>query len=275
MKNKPYSPDTQRKNHMYTFIPVITTVAFPLLFGGRKNEQSVQEKSPKLNRPKSKVLGITKYEVSDNKIKFFDAKGFPKKRWVLIEEILIQEISSVESFGNKLKITWNEEVYTFVFNKKFESVISLRDKIQSMLKEKQKTIENNKKSNLTKNDLTKVMGIIDLSFDILMGLNKKPIDWANLEGYASELLTCWKLYAEAPFKLDFANVSAAIKNQITEETSKEAYSSLKSIYEYFERLKPDDEQKDNSVNISNTKNLIIAYYLLNDVFAWKSYWRSE
>jgi len=52
----------------------------------------------KINKPNSKGLDITKYEISHNKIKFFYAKGFLKKRWVLIKEIPIQEISGVESF---------------------------------------------------------------------------------------------------------------------------------------------------------------------------------
>src|SRR5665647_863502 len=117
MKNITDPPDFHRKNYQYTLTPLITTVAFPLLIGRQKNAESTQEKSPENKRPKFKSLAIIKYEISDNKIKFFDAKGFPKKRWVLIKEIPIQEISDVESFGNELKITWNEEVYTFVSKK--------------------------------------------------------------------------------------------------------------------------------------------------------------
>ena len=239
MKNKTNPPDTQRKNHHYAFTPLITTVAFPLLIGRQKNAESTQEKSSEnLKNSKSKSLAIIKYEVSDNKIKFFDAKGFPKKRWVLIKEIPIQEISGVESFGNELKLTWNEEVYTFVFKKNSESVISLCDQIQSLLKDRQKTLENNEKSYLRKNDLRKVMDVIDLSFDILMGLNEKTIDWIHLEGNAVGLLDSWKLDEGMPLNLDFANVSAAIKRRIAEETSKEAYGILKSVYEYFDGLKP-------------------------------------
>ena len=222
MKNKANPPDSRQKNHHYAFTPIITTLAFPLLIEHGKNAESLQEKSIKINKPKSKCLDITKYEISDNKIKFFDVKGFLKKRWVLIKEIPIQEISGIESFGNELKIIWNEEFYTFISKKNSELVISLRNKIQNLLKERQKNIKNNEKSYLRKNDLTKVMCVIDLSFDILIRLNEKSIDWVNLEGYATGLLDNWKLNEGKPFNLNFVNVSAAITSKIVEETSKEA-----------------------------------------------------
>ena len=212
---------------------------------------------------------ITKYEISDNKIKFFDAKGFPKKHWVLIKEIPIQEISGIESFGNELRITWNEEVYTFVSKKNSESIISLCDNMQSLLKDRKKTIENNEKSFVRKNALRKVMDVIDSSFDILMGLNEKKIDWIHLEGNVAGVLDSWKLDEGAPLNLDFTNVSAAIKRRIAEETSKEAYGILKFVYKHFDGLKPQDYQKDDSVNLPNAKNLILAYYILNDVLFGK------
>jgi hypothetical protein len=269
MKNKVNPPDTQPKNQHYTFTPIITTLAFPLLIEQRKNTTSLQEKSPKNKKTKSDDIDITKYEISDNKINFFDAKGLLKKRWVLIKEIPIQEITSIENFGNKLKITWNEEGYTFVSKKNSELLTSLFDQIQSLLKERQKKLEKNEKPSLRKNDLSKVMGVIDLSFDILIGLNRKTIDWVHLEGYAAELLNSFRLNEEASLNLDFVNVSAAIKNKIVEETSKEAYGILKSIYEYFDGLKPDVDQEVNNVNIPNVKNLILAYYMLNDILFGK------
>jgi len=71
------------------------------------------------------------------------------------------------------------------------------------------------------------MGVIDLSFDILMVLNEKTIDWVHLEDYAAELLDGFRLNAGASLNLDFINVSATLKSQIVEEISKEAYGILK------------------------------------------------
>ena len=67
MKNKTKVPETQRENHNYSFIPLITTVAFPLLIGRQKNGNSIQEKSLKFNKPTSKGQAIAKYEVTDKK----------------------------------------------------------------------------------------------------------------------------------------------------------------------------------------------------------------
>jgi hypothetical protein len=269
MNSKTNPTDTQRKNHYYAFTPLITTVAFPLLIGRQKNAESIQEKLPKFKKPKSEGLNITKYEFSDNKIKFFDAKGFPKKRWVLIKEIPMQGISAVESYGNELKLTCNEEVYTFYSKKNSESIGSLTDQIQSLIIEQQKALENNEKSYFKKNSLTKVMDVIDLFFDILIGLNEKSIDWIHLEGNVAGLLYSWKQGEGMPLNLDFANVSTAIKRQIAEETSKEAYGILKSVYEYFDGLKPVDYPKDDTMKVSNAKNLILAYFMLNDVLFGK------
>jgi hypothetical protein len=158
MKNRTNPPTTQRKNRQYAFTPLITTVAFPLFIGRQKNAESTQGKSLKYKKPKSKSLAIAKYEVSDNKIKFFDAKGFPKKRWVLIKEISIQEISAVESFGNELKLKCNEEIFTFFFKKNSETVISLTDQIQSLLKEQMKALEKKRKIILQKKWLNQSNG---------------------------------------------------------------------------------------------------------------------
>lgn len=51
---------------------------------------------------------------------------------------------------------------------------------------------------------------------------------------------------------------------------KKLYRFQKSIYEqYFDGLKPEDDQKYYSGYISNTKNLILAYYMFNDILFGK------
>jgi hypothetical protein len=113
------------------------------------------------------------------------------------------------------------------------------------------------------------MDVIDLSFDILMGLNEKSIDWIHLEDYAKGLLNSCNIHEGMSLNLDFANVSASIKKRNAEETAKEAYGILKIVYEYFDVLKPEDYQKDDALNIPNIKNSILAYYMLNDVLFGK------
>lgn len=45
MKNKTNKSDTCSKSKDYSFTPLITTIAFPLLIGRLKKESSIQEKS--------------------------------------------------------------------------------------------------------------------------------------------------------------------------------------------------------------------------------------
>jgi len=276
MKNP---PEIQNKNPDYFYVPAITTVAMPLLFGRRKNLQTIAEspqEKPLKPKEKPKALKIAKYEVSDNKVKFFAAKGFPKKRWMLIKQVPLNEVTSVESFGNELSLTWNGAVYSFVFQKKNESFVALRDQIQGLLGEQQKTVDNsNELASQRKSDLTAVInssiGIVDLSFDILMGLHEKRVNWVRLESYADTLGDSVNFTGQtlAPLNLEFAKVSAAIKRQVPKETSKEAYNILKSIYGYFEGLKPDDDHKDASLNFENAKAVILAYFTLNDLLFGK------
>jgi hypothetical protein len=47
MKNKTNKSDTYTKSKDYSFTPLITTVAFPLLIGRLKKGNSIQEKSPR------------------------------------------------------------------------------------------------------------------------------------------------------------------------------------------------------------------------------------
>jgi hypothetical protein len=132
MKNKATPQDIQPKNHNYSFTPLITTIAIPMLIGRRKKMESATEKSPN-PKPKPRGVAVAKYELSDTMVKFFDAKGFPKKRWVIIKEIPIHEITSIESFVNELNVTWNGTVYSFVFKQKSESFSALCDQIQGLL----------------------------------------------------------------------------------------------------------------------------------------------
>ena len=201
-------------------------------------------------------------------LKFFVAKGFPKKRWVSIKEIPVYEITSVESFGNELSISWNGSVYEFIFKKKNESFVMLRDQIRGLLEGQRKNIEITEKANQRKNDLNSIINfsidVVDLSFNILMGLSRKKISWDILEGYIGSLGTnlSFKGQTMEPLNVDFGDFIVAIKKQALKETSKEAFKILKTIYNYFDNLKAED---DLNIELQNAKTAMLAYYTLNDL----------
>ena len=148
-------------------------------------DSTVQENQPK---PKPKGIPVTKVEVIDNTVKFFVAKGFLKKRWVAIKEIPVYEITSVENFGNELSVTWKGVTDTFFMKEKAESLGKLRDEVNRILEEHQKSLENNEKATLRRNELLGVInasiGIIDSSFDVLIGLQAKRINWQQVEDHS-------------------------------------------------------------------------------------------
>jgi hypothetical protein len=256
----------------YSFAPAITTIAFPLLFGRRK-EKTVAQETPKTKpKPKQKRLAVDKYELTEGAVKFFVAKGFPKKKWVILKEMPLKEITGVENSGNDLTVTWNGADYSFVLRKKSESFVSLRDQIQGLLKTQTKSVADTEKANGRKSDLAAAInasiGVVDVSFDVLMGLHEKRVNWVRLEGLVDGLGYGLKVdgLTVAPLNLDFANLSAAVKGQVPKETSKEAYAILKMIYMFFDGLKPDDDQK---TDFQNAKDAILAYYTLNDLLFGK------
>jgi len=270
MKSKINQKDTRSKNDYYKFTPLITTIAFPILFGRRKKIESPQEKTS-VARPKPKELLVAKYELTDSVVKFSVVKGFPKKRWVLIKEIPIHEITSIENFENELRITWNGSAYLFVLKNKYESFSALRDQIQSLLEEHKKILQKNENTDLRKADLIETINasisVVNLSFNILMSLHKKRVDWARLESYSESLGNCLRFTGQIlePLNTDFSRISAAIKKQIPKETSKETYNTLKAIYEYFNSLKPEKDLKEIIPNLENAKAIILAYFMLNDI----------
>jgi hypothetical protein len=272
MKNEMRPNYIQSKNCDYSFTPSITTIAFPLLFGRKKENPPTQEKTPK-TKPKSKPKGLVvdKYELVESTVKFFAAKGFPKKHWVVLKEIPVQEITGIESSGNDLSVTWNGVVYFFVLRKKSESFVSVRDQIHGLMVDQSKSVQSSESTDEIKSELTKIINasisVVDLSFNILMGLQVKRVIWARLESFADSLGSNLNFNGQiiAPLNLDFGNLSNAIKRQVPKETSKEAYGILKSIYEYFDGLKPQDDQKDTALNFQNAKVAVLAYYTLNDL----------
>jgi hypothetical protein len=279
MKNTMRPQSSQNKNPVYPYTPAITTVAVPLLLFGRRKKaettgQTVQEKTSK-PAPKPKRIVIDKYEISENVLKFFVTKGFLKKHLVTVKEIPISEISAVESLGNQLRVTWQGFTDSFVIYKKGESFSKLRDQIQSLLAEQQKTLENAARAKQRKSDITELIDAsirtVDASFNVLLSLQVKNINWANLETFANglgeNLNLAWKMLPS--LSLDFSNVHEAIKNQTPGKTSKETFNVLKSLYDYFEELKLEDDMGDVHPNFKDAQSAIFAYYMLNDLWLAK------
>ena len=253
---------------------VVTAVALIIvLFVWRKRARKMGGKK---DQPANVAVEVTKVEIADNAVKFFVAKGRRKKRWVIVKEIPVYEITRIENLGNQLSVTWKDVTYTFFTKEKTDLFSGLVGQVNTILEDQRKTKEEKEeKEALRRNELLGVtnasVGIIDLSFDVLIGLQEKRIKWQRLEGYSNSLGENISFTAQTmpPMNLDFSKISPAVKSQLPKETSNEAFSILAAVYGYFDGLNPDEDQKENHPNFQDAKALISAYFMLNDVFLGK------
>jgi hypothetical protein len=242
---------------------------------GRKNKQlpqasSIQEAPAKPKPRKLTGLKVAKYEVVEDKVKFSNMKGLFKKRWVVEREYPLYEVSAVESIGNWLSLTWNSVAYQFML-KKGESFAKLHEQIHTLQSEHQKAKELNERVALRKADLLglidRSLPLVDSSFDILIGLHAKRVDWRQVEVSSQTLGASfsYKPITLPQLDLDFAAIDAAVKSQVAKDTSKETLSVLKAVHGYFTSLKSDDDLALFNPNFEHAKAVLLAYYTLNDL----------
>ena len=179
-------------------------------------------------------LFVTKAEIFDNTVRFFVKKGRLKKRQVIVKQIPVDEITRIESFGNNLSVSLKTLTDTFFTNENAELFINLSDEVNRILEEQQKS-KNGWKVAIRRNELLAVIdasiGIIDFSFNILIGVKKKRINWEYLKIYSSQdLLDTFNFTGKLmpPLNVDFLKISSAIKSQIPEKHQKKPTISLKS-----------------------------------------------
>ena len=144
-----------------------------------------------------------------------------------------------------------------------------------MFEEEHKSIWADEQVALRRTELLAVVkdsiGHIEMSFDILMGLQEKRINWERLDKYSEAFgpNLNFKLQTMSPLILDFLKISSAISSQNIQKTSKEAYNILKTIFEYFNGLSIDDAFKESVPNFQSAKAIVLAYYTLNDLLLGK------
>ena len=147
--------------------------------------------------------------------------------------------------------------------------------VRGSFEKRQKLVESFGKIALRRDELIGVInssiGIVDFSFDLLIGLTKKKIDWMLLEDYSKSLReNSGFIGVTIPsLNLSFLEILSAIERQDPKKTSEEAYNILKSIFNYFESLNLDDDFKESVPNFLSTKAIVLSYYTLNDLLLAK------
>ena len=237
----------------------------------RRKQPEDSSDQQKQQKKKPKGLEVDKFDISDNTVKFFAAKGLGKKQWIVVREIPVLEIEHVENLDNELSVTWKGITDSFFTKEKTDSFGKLVEQINGILEDQRKTSETNEKTALRRSELLAVVnaaiGIVDLSFDVLFGLQNKRINWQQLEAFANGLGENLNFTGQTlpPLSLGFTKIASAVKTQVPNEASKEAFNILKVTYEYFSGLNPAEDMKENPLNFQTVKTLILAYLLLNDL----------
>jgi hypothetical protein len=271
------SQAAQFKQATYTHNPTTSMPAATLLLFGRKKKEANPTSTATQEAPQSKPKKhtgqkVAKAEIAEDKLRFYAEKGLFKKRWVVVKEFPVAEVSEAESSENWLRLKYNGVDYTFLLKRKNDSFNELFVQLQAALEEFKKVRERKERAEVRKKDLlaalNTVFPTIDASFDVLMGLHKKRVDWTQIEGYTQTWGLPLNFQAQTlpPLDLDYSKVAAAIKAQVAKETAKETLNLLKTVHAYFTALKPEDDIAEAAPNFEQTKAIILAYYTLNDLF---------
>ena len=147
--------------------------------------------------------------------------------------------------------------------------------VSRSFEKQQKLMEDYEKVFLTRKELVDLIydsiNLIDLSFDILIGLQKKRINWRLLEEYSKTLAENSGFISRLipSLKADFSKISSATRSYIPQKTSEATYSLLKVIYSYFDTLSLDENREENLPNFQTAKDIILSYFTLNDILLGK------
>src|SRR5208282_5974328 len=106
---------------------------------------------------------VSKVEVSENIAKFFVAKGFGKKQWIVVREIPLLEIEHILKFGNELNVTWKGTTDSFFTKAKTDLFSKLVDQVNIMFEDQRKSKENNEKELKAAIRRNELLGIINTS----------------------------------------------------------------------------------------------------------------
>ncbi|NLB76656.1 MAG: hypothetical protein GX799_09365 [Crenarchaeota archaeon] len=225
----------------------------------------------KKETPSSKGIIVAKYELNQNEIRFFSTIGLFNKQLVLAQEFLIDELTSIENFGNRLSLTRNGTPYNFVLKRKGESFTEFYAQILNARQECQKKLQRIEKVTNQKVELLKFLNkslqIIDISFDILMKLHVTRIDWDLVATDTKRLNDAFSFETVMlpAFELNFSKLNLSTSRQNPKGTAKETFTVLKALYDYFIGLKPPDNLVDMNPVFEEIKTMIIVYYTLNDL----------
>jgi len=222
-------------------------------------------------------VGKGTLEITGDILLFTVKKGFFEKRQEIVREIYLKNIRNVKLYEKYLSIMWlsgeEEEVTDIFVIEETEQLQRIYQVIMHIIEEQKRMLASKEEAKQKSKEISRIlqvaMGITDSLFDILRNLHGR-IKWNTIDTHLrllEENIKNFKSQIISTVNMDLTRLSLAIKERSVEETVKETYGILNSLYEYFIGLASitDEFLKEIHLNFQDAKAVISAYYTLNDI----------
>ena len=80
-----------------------------------------------------RVILVSDYEFVDDTIRFFSIQGLINKRRIILKEIPVGEISSIDSYGNELSVTSTNGIAHIFYLNRNQSFVELKTRIRDII----------------------------------------------------------------------------------------------------------------------------------------------
>jgi len=228
-------------------------------------------------------------EFSGETLLFYVNKGFIRKKRVTVRKLLLSEIIDVKSSASELVVFWKRQDIVedvFIVDERLrEDLNRLSTALRKALREyrwrerEKAEMEERRREELRKKienyreriaqTFADAAKIIDLLFEVLKSLESRTkwdIAEECIEGSTRVIRT---LQRNVPaLDLDLTKLSLAVRGRHRKETIDESYNVLTHLYNQLVNtslIEKDEEIEALSLNLPDLKDLVTAYYILNDI----------
>ncbi|RJS90355.1 hypothetical protein CW705_06405 [Candidatus Bathyarchaeota archaeon] len=228
-------------------------------------------------------------EFSGEILTFYAIKGLIRKKRITVKRLSLSEIIDVKSSASELVVFWKrQDIVEDVFiadegqRKDLNRLSAALGKALREYKwrEREKAeMEERRREEIRKKiesyreriaqTFANVTKIIDLLFEVLKSLESRT-KWNIAEECVERSMSIAKaLQRNVPaLSLDFTKLSLAVRGRYRKETIDESYNILSHLYNQLVNtslIERDEEIRDLHLNLPDLKDLITAYYILNDI----------
>ena len=228
-------------------------------------------------------------EFSGEMLTFYVNKGLIRKKRVIVKELKLSEIIDVKSSASELVVFWKrQDIVEDVFiadDRQRENLSRLSAALGKSLREykwrerEKAEMEERRREEIRKKiesyheriaqTFVNAAKIIDLLFEVLRSLESRT-KWNIAEECLERSISIAEaLQRSTPaLSLNFTKLSLAVRGHYRKETLDETYNILSHFYNQLVNasfIEKDEEIRNLHLNLPDLRDLITAYYILNDI----------